>query len=138
MNLDPHSPEVGDDIPELSTAPISRLTLALYAGASGDHNPIHVDLDFARYHGMTDVFAHGMLVTAYLGRMLSNWVPQQAIRSFAVRFVAICEVHDQISCKGRILEKITANDETLIKVELTASNQHGVARVVGDALVALR
>ena len=60
-----------DRIP-FETEPISRLTLALFAGASGDHNPIHVDLDFARAAGMDDVFAHGMLSMAYLGRMLTE------------------------------------------------------------------
>ena len=53
--------QVGTEIPELGLPPISRYTLALYAGASGDHNPIHIDSDFAREASMPDVFAHGML-----------------------------------------------------------------------------
>ena len=65
--------EVGSEIPPLTSKPISRHTLALYCGASGDHNPIHVDLDFAKAFGMPDVFAHGMLSMAYLGRMLTAW-----------------------------------------------------------------
>ena len=52
---------VGDVLPPLSLPPVTRATLALYAGASGDHNPIHIDVDFARAAGMPDVFAHGML-----------------------------------------------------------------------------
>ncbi|MCU1414190.1 MAG: dehydratase, partial [Microbacteriaceae bacterium] len=36
---------VGDELPPLALPPISRTTLALFAGASGDHNPIHIDLD---------------------------------------------------------------------------------------------
>jgi len=38
----------GDHLPELKLPPITRLQLALYCGGSGDHNPIHVDTDFAR------------------------------------------------------------------------------------------
>jgi acyl dehydratase len=53
--------QVGDALPAIRMGPVSRTTLALFAGASGDHNPIHVDLDFARRAGMPDVFAHGML-----------------------------------------------------------------------------
>ena len=68
--------EVGTEIPALELPPISRYTLALYAGASGDHNPIHIDSDFAKAAGMPDVFAHGMLSMAYLGRMLTDWQPQ--------------------------------------------------------------
>ena len=72
--------QVGTAIPELVMPPISRYTLALYAGASGDHNPIHIDSDFAKKAGMPDVFAHGMLSMAYLGRMLTNWQPQAQVR----------------------------------------------------------
>ena len=39
-------------IPEISLGPISRTDLALYAGASGDHNPVHIDLDFAKEAGL--------------------------------------------------------------------------------------
>lgn len=46
----------GDALPGFTAGPISRHALALYCGASGDHNPIHVDLDFARSAGMDDVF----------------------------------------------------------------------------------
>ena len=45
--------QVGDEIPLLKLQPVNRTTLALYCGASGDHNPIHVDLDFARKSGST-------------------------------------------------------------------------------------
>ncbi|MDP7614430.1 MAG: MaoC/PaaZ C-terminal domain-containing protein, partial [SAR324 cluster bacterium] len=57
---------VGDEIPALTTPLISRHILALYCGASGDHNPIHVDLDFAKSSGLDDVIAHGMLSAGYL------------------------------------------------------------------------
>jgi acyl dehydratase len=50
---------VGTELPPLQVGPISRLTLALFAGASGDHNPMHVDLDAAKSVGLSDVFAHG-------------------------------------------------------------------------------
>jgi acyl dehydratase len=35
--------------------------IAAYAAASGDHNPIHLDDDFARSVGLPGVIAHGML-----------------------------------------------------------------------------
>ena len=40
--------QVGDEIPSYTTPSISRTTLALFAGASGDHNPMHIDIDFAK------------------------------------------------------------------------------------------
>ncbi|MBU2704299.1 acyl dehydratase, partial [Sporomusaceae bacterium BoRhaA] len=59
-------PAVGDVIVHKEFPPITRHRLALYCGASGDHNPIHVDIDFAKAAGFPDVFAHGMLVMGYL------------------------------------------------------------------------
>ena len=72
MNFNLDNASVGDKIPDLVIEPITRSTLALYAGASGDHNPIHIDFDFAKEAGMKDVFAHGMLIMAYLGRAVTN------------------------------------------------------------------
>jgi acyl dehydratase len=125
---------VGDALPSLDAEPISRLTLALYCGASGDHNPIHVDLDFARSAGQEDVFAHGMLGMAYLGRLLTNWVPQGSIRSFATRFVAITHVGDRITCRGTVAEKL---DGKLVRLELTAGDQSGIVKLAGEAVVEL-
>ena len=72
---------VGDSLEPMTHNPISRTTLALFAGASGDHNPIHIDIDFAKSVGMDDVFAHGMLGMAYLGRFLTSIADQSNIRS---------------------------------------------------------
>jgi acyl dehydratase len=129
--------EVGDALPPFTAAPISRLTLALYAGASGDHNPIHVDLDSAKNSGMDDVFAHGMLSMAYLARLLTNWVPQSAIRSYSVRFVAVTRVGDRISCNGKVLEKMAVNGERRVRLELSTINQAGAVKLSGEAVLAL-
>jgi acyl dehydratase len=69
--------EVGTELPPLAVEPISRTTLALFAGVSGDHNPIHIDVDVARSVGRDDVLAQGMLSMAYLGRLVTSWVPQE-------------------------------------------------------------
>lgn len=129
--------QVGDSIPELTTQPITRQALALYCGASGDHNPIHVDLDFAKAAGFDDVFAHGMLSMAYLGRLLTNWVPLTAIREFSVRFTAITQVHDAVNCTGRVVEKYEEDGENRVRLELTAANQNGDRTLKGQAVVAL-
>ena len=135
MNFD--ALQVGDELPPFQTEPISRLALALYCGASGDHNPIHVDIDFARAAGQKDVFAHGMLSMAYLGRLLTNWVPQQNLRQFGVRFVAITQVGDRVTCSGTVLEKYEADGEKRVRLELTTVDADGQLKLSGDAVVAL-
>ena len=129
--------QVGDDIPSYTTSSISRTTLAMFAGASGDHNPMHIDIDFAKKFGMEDVFAQGMLSMAYLGRLLTNLVPQTAIRQYGVRFGSITNLRDKITCSGKVLEKYEENGEKLVKLEVTAANQDGDVKLSGHAVVAL-
>ena len=128
--------QVGDVLPTLILPAINRTTLALYAGASGDHNPIHIDIDFARKARMPDVFAQGMLSMAYLGRLLSNWVPQTRIRTFSARFVGITHLGNSLHCNGKVVEILEFNGERVAKIELQSANQFGETKVLGEALVA--
>lgn len=128
---------VGDQPIRLETDPISRTTLALYAGASGDHNPMHIDIDYAKAAGESDVFAHGMLAMAYLGRAITSWVPQSALRSFNTRFTAIMRVGEKIIVTGKVVEKTPAENEKRVRIELTAANEKGESKAVGEAVVAL-
>lgn len=131
------SVNVDDTLPPLVLPPLDRTTLALYAGASGDHNPIHIDIDFARAAGMPDVFAHGMLSMAWLGRLLTNWAPQRDIREFNARFTAMTHVGERIVCTGRVAEKFERDGERLIRVVVATANEAGEVKASGDALIAL-
>ncbi|MGD9021407.1 MAG: MaoC family dehydratase [Lysobacterales bacterium] len=131
------SVNVGDELPTLAKPPISRTTLALFAGASGDHNPIHIDIDFARAAGMEDVFAHGMLSMAYLGQLLTLWIPQQQLRSYGVRFGSITQLGAQISCAGKVVEKFEENGERRVRLEVQATDENGDLKLVGQAVAAL-
>ncbi|MGH8789598.1 MAG: MaoC family dehydratase [Cupriavidus necator] len=129
--------EVGQTLPPLTLAPVNRTTLALFAGASGDHNAIHIDLDYARRAGMPDVFAHGMLSMAWLGRLLTQWVDQRQLRQFGVRFAGITHLGHQITCSGRVVRKYEQDGEQRVALEVLSANQYGETRVIGDAVVAL-
>ncbi|MEM5344556.1 MaoC family dehydratase [Paraburkholderia azotifigens] len=128
---------VGDTLPALTLPAVNRTTLALFAGASGDHNAVHIDIDYARRAGMPDVFAHGMLSMAWLGRLLTQWVDQRQVRQFGVRFVGITQLGHQISCTGKVVEKFEADGEKRVRLEIQTANQYGEPRIVGDAVVAL-
>jgi acyl dehydratase len=129
--------EIGDQLPPLVLPPIDRATLALFAGASGDHNPMHIDLDAARRAGMSDVFAQGMLGMAWLGRQLTAWVPQSSIRHFSVRFLGIMHLRNALRCSGTVVEKLLTQGERCVRLQLHVTNQYGEEKLVGEALIAL-
>jgi acyl dehydratase len=130
--------EVGTELPPLKIRTISRTTLALFAGASGDHNPMHIDIDVAESAGLDDVFAHGMLSMAYLGRLLTDWVDPQAIRSYRVRFAAITPVLAKPTATGKVISIEEVDGERRATLELTVTLADGTVTLTGDAVVALQ
>src|SRR5258707_7490880 len=128
---------VGTELPPLEINPISRTTLALFAGASGDHNPMHIDVDVAKSAGLDDVFVHGMLSMAYLGRLLTNWVDPQSIRSYRVRFAAITPIHGKPTATGTITAIDDVDGERRATIDLTVTLADGTVTLTGDAVVAL-
>lgn len=110
---------------------VTRTTLALFAGASGDHNPVHIDLDHARSAGFDDVFAHGMLSMAWLGRALEAWTGPGHVRSFGVRFVHLTHVGDRPTCHAVVREVLDGLAHLDLEVVLT----DGTVTVLGTASV---
>ena len=137
MNVQVKIIDVGDDMPVLELPPISRTTLALFAGASGDHNPIHIDIDFAHGAGMKDVFAHGMLSFGGLAQLVTRWAGLERVRSFGARFVSMTQVHDLISCSGTVTERFEADGETRLRIAVVAAAQDGRQTLLGEAVVAV-
>ncbi|MEN9727632.1 MAG: hypothetical protein RL434_1998 [Pseudomonadota bacterium] len=128
---------VGDRLPVLKLPPLTRAQLAIYCGASGDHNPVHVDSDFAREAGLGDVIAHGMLIMAWMGRCLTDHVAQSDIRSFETRFTAMTRVGDAITCEAEVAEKFTIEGEQRLRLHLRAVDQRGEIKTQGQAVVSV-
>jgi acyl dehydratase len=128
---------VGEQLPALQLGPVDRTTLALFGGASGDHNPIHIDIDFARRAGMPDVFAQGMLGMAWLGRVITQWIPQGRLRKYDARFAGITHLGNKIACNGEVVELMELDGEACVRIVLKSSNQFGQNKIMGEAIVAL-
>ncbi len=129
--------KVGDTLKPLVLPPISRHQLALYCGGSGDHNPIHVDIDFAKKFGFKDVFAHGMLSMAFLGRLVTSYVPQAQVRKLGTRFTSITWVGDVITVSGKVTGKREEAGQKLVDLEVKCTNQNGQDTLQGEATVVL-
>ncbi|HEX7784496.1 MAG TPA: MaoC/PaaZ C-terminal domain-containing protein [Sphingobium sp.] len=131
------APKIGDALPPVERGPITRGTLALFAGASNDYSPLHIDSDFVKAAGMADVFAHGMLVMAYLGHLLTSLVRQEDIRSWNVRFIAITPVHATVQCSGTVKDIVDHAGDRCALLDIVAQTGEGHPVLRGEALIAL-
>tara|TARA_Y100001968_G_scaffold311492_1_gene333617 strand:+ start:13801 stop:14220 length:420 start_codon:yes stop_codon:yes gene_type:complete len=132
---DCRSAKIGDNLPELLIETISRTKLALYAGASGDHNPIHIDTDYTKRIGLSDVIAHGMLIMGYLGRVLTNNLNQNQILEYGVQFSSITNIGDKLACSGIVKEILNNRKNKIIKLELKVKDQNNDTKLKGYSLI---
>ena len=129
------SAEKGDQLPALTLGPINQDALVLYANASGDQNPIHIDQNFAKKSGLPDVIAHGMLIMSYLGRLLTNIVPQSHIKNFSVQFSNMTHLNQTIICTGKILEKNSICNKQVVTLGLKVEDLKGQKKIIGQAII---
>ena len=127
--------EIGDQLPSLTLGPIGQADLVLYANASGDQNPIHIDQDFAKKSGLPDVIAHGMLIMSYLGRLLTNAIPQSQIKNFSVQFSNMTHLNQKVICTGKVLEKNSIDNKEVVTVSLKVEDLQGEKKIIGQAII---
>jgi acyl dehydratase len=109
---------VGDELPTRSNR-IDRAQLVMYAGASGDFNPLHWNEEFARSVGFPSVIAHGMFNMGLVARVVGDWTGDVGtLRRLRVQFRKEVRPGELLVAKGRVTEK----DETdrTVRVELWA------------------
>jgi acyl dehydratase len=131
--------EVGTELPG-QTFPVHRVDLVMYAGASGDFNPIHWNERFATAVGLPNVIAHGMFTMAEAARVLTDWVGDPgAIEEYGVRFSRPVVVPDDdrgatIEVTGTVAEMLDGNR---VRVELTARSDGQAVLTRARAVVRL-
>ena len=137
MSVSLDTAEPGAELARDSYPAVTRYALAMYAGASGDDNPIHLDIDHARAAGFPDVFAHGMLIMGYMGRTLRGVSGARTLLSFSTRFVAITWVGNEITCSATMAGREDTERGPVVTIALVAADQHGEVKLRGEARVAL-
>lgn len=124
----------GDTIGPFKKPPVTRTQLVMYAGASGDFNPIHYDEEYARKSGLGGVIAHGMLTMAFVGQMLTDLIGTDGdLRSFGVRFTGMVRPGDEITCEGVVKETKLEDKKQVVLCDIWASTQKGDKVVTGKA-----
>ena len=135
MNFNLDNISVGDKIPNLLIEPITMSVLKTYAYASGDFNPIHIDSDYAKKVGMKDVFAHGMLIMAYLGRALTNIIPQSNLKNLNTKFCSITNIGDVLTCSGSVSNIHNRNSKVMIVFDIMVADETGNIKIIGTATI---
>jgi acyl dehydratase len=123
---------VGDEAPVLSHE-LTRTDLVMYAGASGDFNPMHTDEVTAQAAGLPSVFGHGMFSMGLLGKALTDYVGVANLRRYQVRFTKQTWPGETLTSKIVVTAKHD-DDERLVDLAVTLSNQDGEVKVAGEAV----
>jgi len=126
----------GDSFVLRDDEPVTRLALALYAGGSGDHHPMHVDSDFARAHGMDDVIAHGMYTYARMLRMVTGRWSQRALKRCRVRFTSPVRVGARLTLHATTQSVVTTPAEHEVTLSVTLSDANGATKLSGEMVLA--
>jgi len=118
---------------------ITQERINLYAEASGDFNPIHVDESFAAQTPLAGTIAHGMLILAYVSEMMAqafgeNWA---ANGKLSVRFKMPARPGDTVTATGKIDSLKEENGISYVGCCLECHNQKDEVIITGEAMVKL-
>jgi acyl dehydratase len=125
--------QVGDTAPAIDHE-LSRTDLVMYAGASGDFNPMHHDEIAAQAAGLPSVFGHGMFSAGLLATAITNYVGVGNLASYRMRFTKQTWPGEVLSTNVAVIEKRPGNE---IVLECVLVNQDGEAKLQAEAVAVL-
>jgi acyl dehydratase len=102
-----------------TTDPVTRTQIVRFAGAAGDFNPMHHDEPFAQAVGQPSVFAMGQLPAAILAAAVADWLGQNNVTAYGVRFREKVWPGDALVLTGTVVEQA----EGMRLCELSAARQ---------------
>jgi acyl dehydratase len=126
----------GDAAPDVSQE-LGRTDLVVYAGASGDFNPMHTDEVAAKEAGLPGVFGHGMFTMGLLGRALTDYVGVGNLKLYKVRFTKQTWPGEKLTTKVKVAKKYEEHGEHRVDLECSVVNEAGEPKVTGTAVAAL-
>jgi acyl dehydratase len=134
MPLSAQKLKVGDSYEEVVIDDLSRTQLVMYAGTSGDYNPLHSDDVYTReVAGYPGVFAHGMLSMGLTGKMLTNYVGDGRLTKYGVRFTNQVWPGDTLTATATVAEIRSEGSEQFVDLSLETINQDGKTVITGSA-----
>jgi 3-hydroxybutyryl-CoA dehydratase len=112
----------------------------MYAEASGDFNPIHLDPAFGEKMGLGGTVAHGMLILAYLSTFMTEhfglaWLTGGSIN---VRFKAPARPGDIITISGKVNKIEPEAEFKTVFCEVLCQNQTNEVVITGETKVRMK
>jgi acyl dehydratase len=126
----------GDAAPQLRHE-VTRTDLVVYAGASGDFNPMHTDEVTARAAGQPSVFGHGMFTAGYLAKAITDFLGVGNLQEYKVRFAKQTWPGETLVTSVNVSWKRAENGSGTIGLECSVANQDGETKLVGEATALL-
>ncbi|MCH2315286.1 MAG: MaoC family dehydratase [SAR202 cluster bacterium] len=108
-----------------------------YADAAGDHNPIHVDPNFAAGSQFGRRIAHGMMIAASISEMMAQAFGQDWHKSgrMKIRFRAPVFPGETVRASGTVRSVRQIEDATEVAVSVQVTKANDEAAITGDARV---
>lgn len=123
---------IGDELPAMAKAPLDRVQLARYAGATGDFNPVHVDEVAAKGLGMPSVVAPNTIGMGFLSQLVGDWARGAQVRRLSCRFSRMLWPGDTLVCKGRVADRHGQDGKYFLELDVWAENQKGELVIRGN------
>ena len=138
MTLKASHIKIGDSRTEIVLHNITRTQIVMYAGASGDDNPLHSDEVYVtQAAGYPTVFAHGMLSMGATARVLTDWVGDGQLKSYGVRFVSQVWPGDTLTATATIADIRKDGRFHYADFSVVTVNQDGKQVVTGTATASI-
>ena len=126
----------GDAAPEFSHV-LDRMDLVMYAGASGDFNPMHTNEVAAHDAGLPSVFGHGMFTMGLLGKAITDYVGVGNLERYNVRFTKQTWPGEVLTTHVKVEKKYQQGSEDRVDLECSVTNEAGEAKLTGVAVAVL-
>ena len=121
----------------VAVSALCEADITLYADASRDHNPLHLDREYARGAGHETVIAHGMLGAGFLSSFIEEKFPGGFLKEFSVRFHNAVHLGVPMKACGTIERIEHVGPEIIYDVSFCLTNAESVL-TSGTAVVVVR
>lgn len=129
----------GDSLPTIEKV-VTQDQIEMYARASGDFNPIHVDREFAASTQFGGTIAHGMMVAATISEMMAaafgrRW-PESG--SMKIRFRSPVKPGQRITAQGSVRRVDVLEGASRITCSVSVVKDDGETAIAGQAEVRIK